>query len=246
MLYLSKPLYLIVAKKEIAMTRYSAGDVVGILIFFFWFIVFIINIIIGIVLLVQINKMDPLETGEVVTGIYTIKNWYVNPYLVEVGDGKYIIIDTGRDSPGVKKGLVELDIEREDVVAVFLTHTDTDHINGLKLFKNAEVYAGAESKHRKVSEKMSDGQVVDIGGVKVKCIFTPGRTYDSVCYLVDGKYLFAGDTLSLHDGEVGLFNKVYNKSDEMQAESIQKLADLSGIEYIFSAHYGFTSNPIFP
>ena len=228
------------------MSKHSADEVLGCIGLIFCSIIFILSVTTGIVLLVQINKMDPLDTGEVTAGIYTIKNWYVNPYLIEVGDGKYIAIDTGQGYFGVKSGLEDLGIQREDVVAVFLTHTKKDHVTGLRLFKNAVIYAGAETKHPKVSEKMSDGKTVQIGGVSVKCIFSPGRTDDSVCYLVDGKYLFVGDTLSLNDGKVGLFNKVYNKSSKTQANSIQKLAGLKGVEYIFSAHYGFTDNPIFP
>ena len=37
----------------------------------------------------------------------------------------------------------------------------------------------------------------DIGGVRVEAIATPGHTPGSLCYLVNGRWLFTGDTISL-------------------------------------------------
>ena len=68
----------------------------------------------------------------------------------------------------------------------------------------------------------------------------PGHTADSVCYLIDDRHLFTGDTLRLHGDEVSLFNSLFNDSDEQQKADIKKLAELSGVQYIFTAHYGFT------
>lgn len=88
-------------------------------------------------------------------------------------------------------------------------------------------------------ENLMDGQVLDINGVKVKGILTPGHTPGSMCYLVDGKYLFIGDTLSIKDGKVALFNEFFNMSTEMEKGSIEKLAALTDdIKYVLTAHYG--------
>ena len=119
------------------------------------------------------------------------------------------------------------------------------HVGALSLFDKSTVYAGANSTYSKASKTLVDGETIDFGGASIQCIFTPGHADDSVCFLIDGKYLFTGDTLSLHDGKVGLFNSLFNQSDEVQKADIQKLFEISGIQYIFSAHYGFSSEATF-
>jgi len=83
-------------------------------------------------------------------------------------------------------------------------------------------------------------------GKGFRVIATPGHANDSVCYLYDGKHLFSGDNFNLKDGKVGMFNSVYNKSDEQQERDIRKLSQLSGVEYVFTAHYGYTDSVVFP
>jgi hydroxyacylglutathione hydrolase len=41
---------------------------------------------------------------------------------------------------------------------------------------------------------LNDGDIVTLGELKIKTLFTPGHTPGSLCFLV-GKYLLAGDTL---------------------------------------------------
>jgi glyoxylase-like metal-dependent hydrolase (beta-lactamase superfamily II) len=110
------------------------------------------------------------------------------------------------------------------------------------VFNNAAVYA---AKQDIADYVLSDGNSFEVDNIHVQVISTPGHADDSVCFLIDGKYLFVGDNMSLRDGNVGLFNSIYNKSDEQQIADIKKLSGLSGIEYIFTAHYGFTDNPAY-
>ena len=210
------------------------------------FIFFLSSIGNGIMFLVQRPMIDPIDTGKAVNGIYAIKDDYSNMFLIEAADGKYIAIDAGRSSFGTKKGLKALDIQNEDVVAVFLTQSKIHHMAGLKQFQNAAVYANENAVYHKVKNKMYDGEVIEIAGVTIECIFTSGHVYDSVCYLVDNKYLFAGDTISLKGDKVNHFFKAYNGSKKKQAVEIQKLAALDGVEYIMTAHFGFTDRPEFP
>lgn len=194
------------------------------------------------------SKMQPLNTQEIIPGIFVIKNDFVNFFLIKDGD-KYIAIDAGLNSSKAQEELQSIGVSNDDVVAVFLTHTHSDHTGALSLFDNAVVYVGKDGipgNFKVAYEALSDGENVDVLNTSIQCISTPGHTNGSVCYLIDGKYLFVGDTLSLQNNKVGLFNSFYNRSDEVQATSIQKLAALSDIQYVFSAHYGFTDNAIFP
>lgn len=207
----------------------------------------LVAVIVGInviMMLSESSKMNPLDTGDVIPGVYVIKDGFVNVYLLDAGGGKYVAIDAGTSASNVKKGLDMLGISGEDVIAVLLTHTHADHTGALNVFSNAAIYGNA-SNFSKISVTLSDGGKTEVAGFSVQCISTPGHSGDSVCYLIDGKYLFTGDTLSLNNDKVELFNSTFNSSDEQQRADIDKLSSIGGVSYIFTAHYGFTSRAVF-
>jgi glyoxylase-like metal-dependent hydrolase (beta-lactamase superfamily II) len=85
---------------------------------------------------------------------------------------------------------------------------------------------------------VENGQVVTLSGLKVEGILTPGHTPGAMSYLINDKYLFTGDTMSLAEGKGDLFNDFFNMDSEQQRISLRRLATLSEVEYIFTAHYG--------
>ncbi|HMK94966.1 MAG TPA: MBL fold metallo-hydrolase [Candidatus Limnocylindrales bacterium] len=114
---------------------------------------------------------------------------------------------------------------------VINTHGHSDHTAGnaeLKSMFNAKIVA---HKLSRVSFDLAveDGDVLTIGKIKIKVIYTPGHTADSICLLVDEKKLLTGDTLFV--GECGrtdlgggsskslydsLFNKLMKLDDEVE------------------------------
>ena len=48
--------------------------------------------------------------------------------------------------------------------------------------------------------------------------------------------------MSLKDGRVSLFNEFFNMDSETQGKTMRKLARLSGVDYLFTAHYGVTDD----
>lgn len=193
------------------------------------------------------SKMRPLDTGEIIPDIFAVKNSFVNFYLIKSGD-QYIAVDAGANRATTEDELRTLGISSDDVVAVLITHAHGDHTGAVDMFGNAAVYVGKNGTTSRITEYevLSDGDSIELLGTSIQCINTPGHTDGSVCYLIDGKYLFVGDTLSLQNNQVNLFNSFYNKSDKTQADSILKLAALKDVQYVFSAHYGFADNAIFP
>ena len=204
------------------------------------------------------KHMNTSQTGLITGNVYAIKDSFVNMFLIKNG-GKYIAIDGANSTKNVSRELVKLGINADSVDYVFLTHTDGDHVAAIKLFKNAKVYLSRPEEQlingkrtrfilngNKIATKnyelLDDQQILNIGNIKIQGILTPGHTVGSMCYIVDDKYLFVGDALRLKDGKIAPFKKFINMDWREALRSMDKVADLPGIEYIFTAHYGFTSD----
>jgi glyoxylase-like metal-dependent hydrolase (beta-lactamase superfamily II) len=201
----------------------------------------------------ETGKMTPLETQEFIEEVFVVRDTFVNFFLIRSGE-HYIAIDAGDDADHIRQELDKLNIDEEKVRAVFLTHTDSDHTVALSLFENATIYI-SEAEEQMIdgrtprfwfihnpfdyeAELVADGQVVILSGLKVAGILTPGHTPGAMSYLINDKYLFTGDTMSLVEGKGDLFNDFFNMNSERQRTLLKRLAALSGVEYIFTAHYG--------
>ena len=174
---------------------------------------------------------------------------------------EYIAFDAGADANAVSSALDSLGINKMDVTAVFLTHTDGDHVMALTLFPGAEVVM-AESNRAFLGTKEGQarsGAFVGMGreysalndgesyttdaGVVITVYYTAGHTPGSACYLVDGKYLFTGDNFRLKNGKADLFYSVFNMDNNAQRESLHFLSGINySIEAIFTMHNGYTTD----
>ena len=225
-----------------------------------------VGILIGIVALIaggiiykfrsETFKMTPVETGQISENGFAIKDEFVNIYLIKDSLG-YIAIDAGKDIQIIKKELQKLNIKPGDVIAIFLTHSDMDHVAGIPLFKNAKLYmAGNEVKMLNGEKQkipgfnnsigrsdyilLEDNQTVEIGKHKIHCILTEGHTSGSMCYQVNDKNLFTGDILSLHDGKIGHSVKFFDLDHDMTTKSISKITKIPNVEVILTSHWGIS------
>jgi len=185
-------------------------------------------------------------TGKILHDLYTVRTHnngmpMGNFFLLQMGD-KYVAFDAGGNSEETRSGLQRLGISAADVIAVFVTHAHWDHIGSLDVFSDAVIYTGntenssfPDTPHR----LMMDGEVTELFGRYIKCFYTPGHTIDSVCFLVDGKYLFVGDLfITTNDSP---FEARYNK--ELQLRYRKQMLELDGVEHVFTGHFGLFSNP---
>ena len=90
-------------------------------------------------------------------------------------------------------------IEELDLRLVFAidTHVHADHVTGLGDLRAATTCAtimGAQSRVECVSRKVSDGELVKLGGLELRALYTPGHTDDSYSFVMDDR-VFTGDTL---------------------------------------------------
>jgi glyoxylase-like metal-dependent hydrolase (beta-lactamase superfamily II) len=205
----------------------------------------------------ETRNMKAVPTAKVADGVFAIQDKFVNVFLVKDGDD-CVAFDAGNEMKTVERGMTALKLDPGKVKAVFLTHTDGDHVGALKLFPNATVYISVLEEqmlngktHRfflfnnKIStsyKKMDDNQTITVGKIQVKGVMTPGHTPGSMCFIVNEKYLFTGDTLGLRDGAVTKFNDFFNMDTKTEEQSIRKLALLKNVKLILTAHYGVSSD----
>jgi len=204
------------------------------------------------------QKPEPETTKEIVQGVYSINDTFVRLFAIHDTDG-YIVVDAGANADSIATELKKVQIDPSNVKAVFLTHTHRDHIAALKLFKNAHIYLAANELENLNGEKpaslklgneiypntfsfLKDQEIIRFKTVNVRAIFTPGHSLGSTSFVVNGKYLFVGDALSLVNGKIDKPNPAYTKDMKMAFQSFDKIKNLPNVKYIFTAHTGYTDN----
>ncbi|KHD38412.1 beta-lactamase [Clostridium acetobutylicum] len=143
-------------------------------------------------------KISVIQAGAYMTNCYI---------LVDEKSNESVVIDPG-DAP---QAILEAFKDTEtNLKFVLLTHGHADHtaaVAELKKEYNVDVYMNKDDykliengeymfgdKSENATKYVDDGDELQFGELKIKCIKTPGHTPGGMCYLVDN-YLFSGDTL---------------------------------------------------
>lgn len=121
-------------------------------------------------------------------------------YIMASGPGREaVIIDPVKEQLEQYLTLIEqLDIR---LVRAIDTHTHADHITALGGLRNATgciTLMGEYSKADCVSEYIKDEQLLDIDGIQLQSIYTPGHTDESFSFILNPnkpKAVFTGDVL---------------------------------------------------
>lgn len=123
---------------------------------------------------------------------------YVNAYVVfDRGTRNALLIDPGIEDPRIADFVRERGLA---VKAILLTHGHTDHAGACgayaRQFGAPVLASGTDAKAYKIAADRSieDGARLDLGGLAVEALATPGHTAGSYCFLI-GDHLFSGDTL---------------------------------------------------
>ena len=120
-------------------------------------------------------------------------------YIVGDADaGLCAVIDPGWDSQSILDAAKDLELKIEKIL---LTHAHFDHagaVGDIAKETGAAIYVHTSETPKSGDEltfvQTSDGDVIDLGSLKIECVHTPGHTPGSQCFLVGGN-LFTGDTL---------------------------------------------------
>jgi hydroxyacylglutathione hydrolase len=124
---------------------------------------------------------------------------------------------------------------------VINTHGHSDHTAGnteLKSIFGAKIVADKLSKVN-CDVWVEDGDVIKIGPISLKIIYTPGHTVDSICILVDNQKLLTGDTLFV--GECGRTDMPGGNSKSMYDSLFNKILKIEDSIEVYPGHdYGST------
>ncbi len=152
-----------------------------------------------------------------------------------VGDARNVtVIDPGPDDPSHLDALLAA-IGGRTVSHILITHTHRDHSPAaapLKAATGAKTYGyGPHARHDGDVEEggdldfvpdvtVRDGDIIESGGGRFQCVFTPGHTSNHMCYALDEeKSLFTGDhvmgwsttVVAPPDGDMGAYMRSLEK-----------------------------------
>jgi glyoxylase-like metal-dependent hydrolase (beta-lactamase superfamily II) len=122
---------------------------------------------------------------------------------------------------------------------VINTHGHSDHTAGNEELRS--IFSAKTVVHKlsqiNADVKVDDGDIIHVGGISVKVIYTPGHTPDSICLLVDNHKLLTGDTLFV--GECGRTDMAGGSSRSMYDSLFNKLLKLNDDVEVYPGHdYG--------
>ena len=178
----------------------------------------------------------------------------VNSYFLVNDNGEAVIIDSGENYKKIKQTEQDLNVK---IKAVLLTHAHFDHAGNVKKLQDdgVKIYISKQDAPKLLNEDnlssdfgrrfdyckadftFDDQDELDVCGIKIKVMLTPGHTDGSVCFMVD-KAIFTGDTL--FDGSVGRTDFISGNRQDM-INSIKKLFALDGDYSIYPGHDTFTT-----
>ncbi|HKT71627.1 MAG TPA: MBL fold metallo-hydrolase [Steroidobacteraceae bacterium] len=146
------------------------------------------------------RKLDRYVTRLVAPNASPMTGPGTNTYLV--GERDLALIDPGPDDPEHIRAI--LAAARGRIRWILCTHTHSDHATGVAAVKNAtgaEILgrpgAGNGTEHDVLitaDRVLGDGDELDVGGVTLQVIQTPGHASNHLCFLLrDTGMLFTGD-----------------------------------------------------
>jgi hydroxyacylglutathione hydrolase len=157
-----------------------------------------------------------------------------------------LVVDPRRDCD-VYNRLAEKDCAK--IEYILETHRNEDYVIGsieLQALTDSEIAHSKETPFKYGEHRLEDGDIIQLGELTIKVLYTPGHTNDSVCYVVytseNLPYLvFTGDTLFA--GDVGRTDLLGEKTKQKQSgklfDSLQEtLYPLGEHVVVYPAHGG--------
>ena len=178
----------------------------------------------------------------------------VNTYIVfndETKEG--FLIDPGGQEKKIEKIIRD---ENIDLRFILNTHCHIDHVSMDNYFKgkySIDIIAAKEEEQilKNLEEQaeylgfeytgdvvidryLKDGEVIELGDIKILSVFTPGHSPGSVSFLVNDKHLFSGDTLFRNT--IGRTDILGGSSEQIISSIKNKLMTLEDGVKVYPGH----------
>jgi glyoxylase-like metal-dependent hydrolase (beta-lactamase superfamily II) len=124
---------------------------------------------------------------------------------------------------------------------VINTHTHFDHVLGNDQVAGVEGAKIVQHKNSQLEKHIavSDGDVIEIGSIRLRVLHTPGHSKDSMCLILEGQLVFTGDTLFV--GNCGRVDLPGSDPAEMYHSLFELLYKLDENLLVYPGHnYGTT------
>ena len=156
--------------------------------------------------------------------------------LREPGARRSVVVDPG---PEILEHLDAVAEAAGDVAVVLLTHGHADHSEAARSFAE-RMRCGVRAldpRHQLGSEGLRDGDVVEVDGLEVRVLGTPGHTSDSLSFVVPAEravltgdtVLGRGTTVVAHpDGQLGAYLDSLHR--------LHALAEAHEVEAVWPGH----------
>ncbi len=167
--------------------------------------------------------------------------------LAEPGARRAVVVDPGPLDEGHLAAIVaRVDELGASVGAILLTHGHIDHAESARRFAElvkAPVRA-LDPALRLGSEGLSDGDVIDVDGLEIRVIGTPGHSGDSLSFLVTGDHaVLTGDTV-LGRGTTVVMPPEGKLSDYLDSLGrLRRMVDADTIERVLPGHGPVRDDP---
>ncbi|TGD89628.1 MBL fold metallo-hydrolase [Mycolicibacterium sp. CH28] len=137
------------------------------------------------------------------------------------GSDEVVIVDPGPDDDEHIGRLAELGT----ISLVLISHKHGDHTDGIDKIVDASgavVRSVGSGFLRGLGGPLTDGEVIDAAGLRIKVMATPGHTADSLSFIVDGAVLTA-------DTVLGRGTTVIDDEDGSLTDYLESLRRLRGL-----------------
>ena len=161
---------------------------------------------------------------------------------------KVAVVDAAWEIETILRVAANDDVE---ITHAFVTHTHPDHVGGrfggIEIEGVTELLSKCKAKvvvHKTEAEflnalspsdiiKAESGDKIDVGGVEIQLLHTPGHTPGSQCFLIDNR-IVSGDTLFI--GSCGRVDLPGSNPEQMYYSLTQKLMALPDETILFPGH----------
>lgn len=133
-------------------------------------------------------------------------------------------------------------LEKNSISAKYIinTHTHFDHVLGND--QTAEITKAViiqhENSNLKNDRSVREGEIINIGQVKLEVLHTPGHSEDSICLIMNKGSIITGDTLFV--GNIGRVDLPGSNPENMY-DSLSRVAKLDGSLVVYPGHnYGMS------